>query len=91
MVPPGLYPNTEWSSIYETLRLTSFTSKTESALCELCNVKENAEHKLLHCPDLDELRYKLDYQDIAENILTPNEKLDLGTLSKLTARCNLFN
>ena len=50
-----------------------------------------AEHKLLHCPDLDELRYKLDYQDIAENILTPNEKLDLGKLSKLTARCNLFN
>ena len=69
----------------------SYKDKNESALCELCNVKENAEHKLLHCPDLEELRFKLDYRDIANNILTPNQTLDLGKRSKLTARSNLFN
>ena len=69
----------------------AYKDKNESALCDLCNVKENAEHKLIHCPDLEELRFKLDYQDIADNILTPNQTLDLGKLTKLTQRSNLFN
>ena len=68
----------------------SHKDKKESALCKLCKVKENAEHKLIHCPDLEELRFKLDYQDIANNILTPDQTLDLGKLTKLTARSNLF-
>eukprot|EP00116_Pleurobrachia_bachei_P005222 sb/3465484/ len=68
----------------------SHKDKSISPLCELCQVKENAEHKLLHCPDLDELRHKIGYQDITENILTPSNILDLVKFYKLITKSKLF-
>ena len=55
-------------------------------LYDLRQVKENAEHKLLHCPDLDELTHRIGYQDTIENILTPSNKLDLVKFSKLVTK-----
>ena len=65
--------------------------KNESALCNICKVKENAEHKLIHCPDLEELRYKTDYMNIESNILEPKEQLDIVKLNAIVRKSNLFN
>eukprot|EP00116_Pleurobrachia_bachei_P001794 sb/3462056/ len=54
--------------------------------CELCGTKENSEHKLLDCPDLDFLRHTLDFQNIKENIYDLEQKLDLNKLTKLITK-----
>eukprot|EP00116_Pleurobrachia_bachei_P003706 sb/3463968/ len=58
--------------------------KNETALCELCKVKENAEHKLIHCPDLEELRYRTGYTDIGNG--NPRHQ----KFNEIVTKCNLF-
>eukprot|EP00116_Pleurobrachia_bachei_P002378 sb/3462640/ len=64
--------------------------RNETALCELCKVKENAEHKLIHCPDLEELRYRTGYTDIGNNVLSPMETLDIKKFNEIVTKCNQF-
>ena len=64
--------------------------KSETALCELCKVKENTEHKLIHCPDLEELRYRTGYMKIGNNVLSPMETLDIKKFNEIVTKCNLF-
>ena len=58
--------------------------------CTLCNVKENSEHVLLFCPDLDEAKHKLGYLTIKEEIYGP-ETLKLNKFIKLIKRSNRFH
>ena len=58
--------------------------------CELCGTKQNSEHVILHCPDLEHIRHNLDYTDIETNINDHNAKLDLKKLTKLIKQSGLF-
>ena len=58
--------------------------------CELCGTKENSEHKILDCPDLDCLRHNLDFQNIRENIYDADQELNLKKLTKLVTKSGLF-
>ena len=62
----------------------------ENPNCQLCNEKQNSEHVLINCPDLEYLRYKLDYQNIQQNIYEKDQKLDLGKLTALIKKSGLF-
>ena len=57
--------------------------------CDLCDSKENSEHVLLYCPKLDELRFRLDYNNITNEIYG-DEQLDWHKFAKLVKKCNLF-
>ena len=57
--------------------------------CDLCDSKENSEHVLLYCPKLDELRSRLDYNNITNEIYG-DEQLDWHKFAKLVKKCNLF-
>ena len=46
---------------------------------------------LINCPDLEYLRYKLDYQNIQQNIYEKDQKLDLGKLTALIKKSGLFD
>jgi len=58
--------------------------------CELCGTKENSEHKLLHCPDLDQLRYNQEYRNIKENIYNEEEPLELRKFTNVVTKSGLF-
>ena len=60
--------------------------------CAYCPLtKENSKHVLIHCPSLLELRVKLDYENILEDISNPDRPLNLKKLTKLIFRSNRFN
>ena len=63
----------------------------ENPNCTLCNEKQNSEHVLINCPDLDHLRYKLDYQNIQQNIYEKDQKLDFRKLTALIKKSGLFD
>ena len=63
----------------------------ENPNCPLCNKKQNSEHVLINCPDLEYLRYKLDYQNIQQNIYENDQILEFGKLTALIKKSDLFD
>jgi ribonuclease HI len=57
--------------------------------CDLCDTKENSEHVLLYCPKLDELRFRLNYTNI-KNEIYGEERLDWYKCTKLVNKCQRF-
>lgn len=57
--------------------------------CELCGTKQNSEHVLLDCPELDALRQKLDYGNARDNI-TGEDKIHLNKFTKLVVQSRKF-
>ena len=53
-------------------------------------VKENSEHVLLFCPNLDEAKQKLGYHTIIEEIYG-SETINLNKFIKLIKRSNRFH
>jgi hypothetical protein len=72
-------------------KLLAHRDPKENPNCPICNEKQNTEHVIINCPDLDELRYKTDYQNIQQNnIYDKDQKLDLGKLTALIKKSGLF-
>ena len=46
---------------------------------------------MINCPDLDYLRYKLDYQNIQQNIYEKDQKLEFRKLTALIKKPGLFD
>ena len=57
--------------------------------CELCSVKENSEHVILYCPRLDEVRYRLNYQNVVEEVYG-DDNLDWNKFTKLIHKSKLY-
>ena len=45
---------------------------------------------MINCPDLEYLRYKLDYQNI-QNIYEKDQKLEFGKMTALIKKSGLFD